>query len=135
MRNKKTKIIILVLLIIFVVLLFVRFIGPEDTWLCQNGEWIKHGNPDRPKPEETLCISASENIKNQLRNYLAKNISDISPEKEVLGGKFYITKLTLISSDKAEVEYEDGYIALKADFNFSIVNDIIDIGDFVIIDF
>ena len=134
MRNKKTKIIILVLLIIFVVLLFVRFIGPEDTWLCQNGEWIKHGNPSSVRPESSLCVSENSKILNILNDYLSKNISDISPEKEVLGGKFYITKLTLISTEKAEVEYEDGHIALKADFNFSIQNDIINISNFVLLD-
>ncbi|MEI6191417.1 MAG: hypothetical protein WCG60_02450 [bacterium] len=130
MRNKKTKIIILVLLIIFVVLLFVRFIGPEDTWLCQNGEWIKHGNPDRSKPEETLCVNENSKILNILNDYLSKNISDISPEKEVLGGKFYITKLILISNDRAEVEYEDGHIALKADFNFIVKNGVVEIINF-----
>jgi hypothetical protein len=130
MQNKKTKIIILVLLIILGVLLFVRFIGPEDTWLCQNGEWVKHGNLDAPKPKETLCISTSENIENQLEEYLSRNISDISPEKEVLGGKFYITKLILISNDRAEVEYEDGHIALKADFNFIVKNGVVEITNF-----
>lgn len=24
--------------------------GPEDTWLCQNGQWVKHGNPQEPAP-------------------------------------------------------------------------------------
>ena len=24
--------------------------GDEDTWLCQDGQWIKHGNPSFPKP-------------------------------------------------------------------------------------
>jgi hypothetical protein len=36
-------IIILILIIIF----GLRFIigGSEDTWFCQNGEWVRHGNP------------------------------------------------------------------------------------------
>jgi hypothetical protein len=130
MRNKKTKIIILVILIIFVVSLFVRFIGLEDTWLCQNGEWIKHGNPSSVRPEAILCVNKNSKILNILNEYLSKNISDISPEKEVLGGKFYITKLTLISNDRAEVEYEDGHIALKADFNFIVKNGVVEIINF-----
>ncbi len=24
--------------------------GNEDTWICQNGMWVKHGNPSDPKP-------------------------------------------------------------------------------------
>lgn len=39
----------LVLTIIF----FCRFIlgGLEDSWICDNGQWIKHGKPSYPKPE------------------------------------------------------------------------------------
>ena len=35
-------------------LLALRFIGggPEDIWLCENGEWVKHGNPVLTKPTE-----------------------------------------------------------------------------------
>lgn len=28
------------------------FLSGEDCWLCQNGEWIKHGNPNAPAPTE-----------------------------------------------------------------------------------
>lgn len=48
------KIVIGVILVV-VVVLGVRFLsGDEDTWLCQNGAWIKHGNPRAAKPI-TLC--------------------------------------------------------------------------------
>lgn len=45
------KIIIAGLIIIFV-LLFIRFVigGPEDSWICKDGTWIKHGRPSYPKP-------------------------------------------------------------------------------------
>ncbi len=26
------------------------FSGPEDTWICQNGQWTAHGKPAAPKP-------------------------------------------------------------------------------------
>lgn len=51
-------------------------------------------------------------------DYLKEHISELSPEKEVLGGKFYITKITFENSGNAVVEYEDGHIALKAHVNF-----------------
>ncbi len=31
---------------------FVLVRGQEDTWICVNGEWIKHGNPSAQKPEK-----------------------------------------------------------------------------------
>ena len=31
--------------------------GDEDTWLCQNNQWVKHGNPSAPMPI-TACVSS-----------------------------------------------------------------------------
>lgn len=49
------KNIITIAIIIFIlagVVLGIRFIfgGDEDTWICQNGQWVKHGNPSLPTP-------------------------------------------------------------------------------------
>ena len=52
-------------------------------------------------------------------NYLMENISQISPKKEVLGGKFYVTTIDWLDDSSGTVAYEDGHIALKADFKFS----------------
>lgn len=42
----------LVGLIIIGTILVARFIlgGPEDSWICQNGQWVKHGSPSGPSP-------------------------------------------------------------------------------------
>ena len=40
--------IIIIVVIIFIVVRI--FSGNEDTWLCKNGEWIKHGDPSTEKP-------------------------------------------------------------------------------------
>lgn len=42
-----------ILFIIFV----LRFVigGSEDTWICVNGQWQKHGNPSSTPPSET-CV-------------------------------------------------------------------------------
>lgn len=58
--NKKTfAILIFVICAIFGVIFVVRFVfgGPEDTWIKQNGEWVKHGNPSEPRPQEEKEIS------------------------------------------------------------------------------
>lgn len=52
MKNK--KMIFVVLLLILGILFFMRMFTPEDTWICDNGEWIKHGNPSKMKPK-TEC--------------------------------------------------------------------------------
>lgn len=47
------KIIFFIVLIIFIVL-GIRFIfgGSEDTWICVDGGWVKHGVPSAPMPNE-----------------------------------------------------------------------------------
>lgn len=40
-------------LVLFVLLgaaFILRFSTPEDDWVCENGRWVKHGNPDAPAP-------------------------------------------------------------------------------------
>lgn len=61
MKNIKWYLIVAIVLIIgtFVVL---RFITPEDTWICQNGNWVKHGNPKMDKPTNS-CNNISNNPK------------------------------------------------------------------------
>lgn len=69
------------------------------------------------------CLRVFEeacSIEDALKNYLRDNLSTLSPEKEVLGGKFYMVDLKILSKDKAEVVYEDGHISLKAEFNFTV---------------
>lgn len=36
--------------------LIIRFLlgGNEDTWLCVNGSWVRHGNPTEAQPT-TSC--------------------------------------------------------------------------------
>lgn len=57
-----------------------------------------------------------------LLEYFQENISALSPEKEVLGGKFYVTEIS--AKDGAGiVYYEDGHIAFAADFTYSVEPD------------
>lgn len=54
---KKNLIFIVVIVIIILsatVLFFLR--GDENTWLCDQGQWVKHGQPLVPKPEEDCLI-------------------------------------------------------------------------------
>ncbi len=51
MNRQKLIIIILVAAALIVVVGALRFFsGDEDTWLCQNGQWVKHGVPNAPMP-------------------------------------------------------------------------------------
>ncbi len=49
--KKNAKVLVAVFVLIGAVLV-LRFVlgGNEDTWICQNGAWVKHGNPSQPQP-------------------------------------------------------------------------------------
>jgi len=56
-KKKRTPInvkkILIFLLLMITTLLLVRFLlgGNEDNWICENNQWIKHGNPSAPMPQ------------------------------------------------------------------------------------
>lgn len=49
--------IIIVFLIGFIIVLTIKFLNVEDVWVCQNGQWIKHGNPNISAPATGCGIS------------------------------------------------------------------------------
>jgi hypothetical protein len=52
---RKVLLILLVIVLLGFSFLFFRFVvgGDEDTWICEGGQWVKHGNPRAAKPSET----------------------------------------------------------------------------------
>ncbi|HNW71453.1 MAG TPA: DUF2178 domain-containing protein [Candidatus Paceibacterota bacterium] len=49
-KNKKKYIIFAIILAIFISFFSIRFFSGEDNWVCRDGQWIKHGNPDYQAP-------------------------------------------------------------------------------------
>jgi uncharacterized membrane protein len=52
-KNKTIMILVAVILGLFLIIFNLRFFSGEDDWICQNGEWAKHGNPRAPMPNRT----------------------------------------------------------------------------------
>lgn len=48
--ENKMKYVYLFLFIILGIIFFIRTISGEDDWICNNGMWVKHGNPVAPMP-------------------------------------------------------------------------------------
>jgi spore germination protein GerM len=55
---KKALIALVILIVLTGFWLGLRFLigGPEDVWICENGEWVKHGNPSSPMPAEPCGV-------------------------------------------------------------------------------
>jgi len=58
---------------------------------------------------EEECFS-----KEEIKDYLNEHLSELSPVKEVLGGKFYVYDIEMEKPNMAVIKYEDGHIDLKA---------------------
>lgn len=65
------------------IILSVRFLlgGPEDSWICQRGEWVKHGNPQGTKPTAP-CTGNSVPV-TQAVTLTAVNISPTNKASDV----------------------------------------------------
>jgi len=73
MSNKKAVILVVsVLIIIFFVILGMRFFSGEDDWICQNGQWVKHENHSAPAPT-TGCGEIAKKAANQAQKTEADN--------------------------------------------------------------
>ncbi len=67
-NHKKLIIAATLLFIVGTALIIIRFTSPEDTWTCQNGVWVKHGNPSNAKPETGCGDAINANLANSSRN-------------------------------------------------------------------
>jgi uncharacterized protein len=68
-------------------LIYLRAKTPEDTWICQSGVWVKHGNPSFPQPTSKCTdgeqvISAEDAAK--LPNPASQNCIDKGGKLEMV---------------------------------------------------
>jgi len=115
-KNKNLVSILLSVLIFLLLALLIwnyqqknNLLAPEEN----NSEIINEIND-----ENKLTLTEQEFIS----SYLENNISELSPEKEVLGGNFYVTSIDFLSDQKLIIEYEDGHISLKAEIDFEYLD-------------
>ena len=61
--------------IILIIIFILRSLSLEDNWVCQDGSWIKHGNPKQEKPS-TLCPNSNPTGENKACTLDAKICPD-----------------------------------------------------------
>jgi uncharacterized membrane protein len=50
-KNKRAVFLVLAIACLLVLAVFgIRLFSGEDNWICREGQWIKHGQPDFPAP-------------------------------------------------------------------------------------
>jgi len=82
------------------------------------------------KPSEKQPATVSAQDERLAESYIKANISTLSPEKEVLGGKYFVTDIAFTAANKGVVKYEDGHNAHEAEFEYSIEAGVVKITKF-----
>ncbi|MFA5211615.1 MAG: DUF2178 domain-containing protein [Patescibacteria group bacterium] len=49
-KKKYINFVIYFFIVLLIILFGLRLFSGEDNWVCQNGKWVKHGNPDFAAP-------------------------------------------------------------------------------------
>lgn len=79
----------------------IRLFSGEDNWLCQNGEWVKHGIPSAPKPTKPCPGQITPTITSE-KTYKVTKVID-GDTIEIEGGQ----KVRYIGVDTAEMDDKD----------------------------
>jgi len=81
--SKKNIIILSLILILLVFFVFLK--KDEDTWMCKNGKWIKHGNPSALMPTTECNIKEKTEQPTLILNDF--NEGDLLKTGDILSGK------------------------------------------------
>jgi len=95
-----------ILLAILVIVFAVRlFSGAEDTWVCSEGSWVKHGNPSTQMPTSSCGeITNKESSPNQTED----NIIVQEPlSNSIVGVTFTVTGLARVFENQLNWKVTD----------------------------
>lgn len=84
---KNYYIIAAAVIVLLGIIFSLRLLSGEDDWICENGQWTKHGNPSAEKPE-TPCLDANVNNQQREKNENGDKTSGLASENnnQIIGG-------------------------------------------------
>ena len=71
---------IIIVILIGLGVLTLRFLSGEDNWICQNGDWVKHGNPKAEKPNVPCGNNNMKEIDENTQSAEEQNIVVFEPK-------------------------------------------------------
>ncbi|MFH1173424.1 MAG: GerMN domain-containing protein [bacterium] len=114
------KKIILIIIIVFLVLAaflaMTRLLSPEDTWLCQNGEWIKHGQPKAPQPVTPCSRNTADQIIVKIPKTEQTITSPLLIEGEARGTWYFEASFPIKLADQAGQIIAQGIATAQSDW-------------------
>jgi putative hemolysin len=98
MTKKYVLFLVMAIVILAGAILMFRFFigGDEDTWLCQNNQWVRHGNPSAAMPSSGCGLSGSPQA--GLANPASVNCAQKGGTEEIradsAGGQYGVCKFS-----------------------------------------
>jgi len=77
-------------------------------------------NNNQPTAEEPNSQAVEQQL---VQDYLTSHLSELSPEPEVLGGKFLMEKIKFLDQQRAVIEYSDGHNLYIARLTYELSHD------------
>ena len=100
------KRILVAVVILLLAVIAIRLISGEDNWVCQNGEWVKHGNPSSPQPTGT-CGQVTPTL--PITPMEEKNIIVEAPkEGETVSSPFILKGQARVFENQLNYRLKDG---------------------------
>jgi hypothetical protein len=95
----------------------IRFLsGDEDTWICDNGEWVKHGNPSAPKPLTECGTQAESPVKVEFPKSGDIVKSPLEIKGEARGNWFFEASFPVVLIGSDEKIITQGIATAKSDW-------------------
>lgn len=112
---KRNLIIISLVIISMIGILAVRIFlgGDEDTWLCENGQWVQHGHPSAPMPTTGCGNSKIENVQN--------NKADLIVVDQILNGTTIKSPLIITGKARGTWFFEASFPIRLVDKNGDVI--------------
>jgi len=117
-KKLKPQLLVSIFIIVIAVLVFLLIVvNPKEEKPSENDSALQ----EQENNIEGKFLESQEELSFlfERETFLSENLSTLSPEKEVLGGSFYLTNVYWQDMNSAIIEYEDGHIALRAKVVFA----------------
>lgn len=112
---KRNLIIICLVIVVTIGILVARiFLGDsEDTWLCENSQWVQHGHPSAPMPTTGCGNSKIENVQNSK--------TDLIVVDQVLNGTTIQSPLSITGKARGTWFFEASFPIKLVDKNGDVI--------------
>jgi len=116
MKRKILWILFIIFLLVLLTLILRFGSGPEDNWICSEGQWVRHGNPSSSQPA-TLCPQAQAPVEVLVFFGNTKNDPDVlncnltygASRQVILGDDKYLTALAELLKGPNDAEKNAGF--------------------------